>query len=57
VARAQGAGWERGWVEEARESTLNARLRLTLRCDGVSALEYGSGSRLSSQASARKPPH
>lgn len=27
-----------------------------LRCDGVSALEYGSGSGLSSQASARKPP-
>jgi len=28
-----------------------------LRCDGVRAPEYGSGSGLSSHASARNPPH
>jgi hypothetical protein len=38
-------------------SVAPARVRLTLRCDGVSVPEYGSGSGLSSQASARKPPH
>src|SRR6266850_2315245 len=33
------------------------RRQLTLRCEGVKAPEYGSGSGLSSHASARKPPH
>jgi hypothetical protein len=57
--RGKGGAWERLVVScrRGQESMLNARLKLTLRCDGVRALEYGSGSGLSSQASARKPPH
>ena len=39
------------------EMWMNIGVQLTLRCDGVKAPEYGSGSGLSSHASARKPPH